>query len=384
MPISKQHFDTQFQSFRRDVERVSGVPFVSFRQGLPLEWESYKSRLRMHALDVLGIATWREKDVGSKVILKSVIRAIEFNETELDLRNNLVRWQNRYGHANRSHCQLLDALDEAGSCTAFERCLLPFYQGQLSSKAAFEELVNLAGKRYDLLAYLFFLRDAERFMPIAPQTFDEAFALLGTDTITSGRCSWENYEQYNANLTDIQEKLSGVGLSDVSLLDAHSFCWMLVRLPLQMEKTGKKAVRTALESNRKRDPGRHLDARERSIAQMRQTVLETIRQSTGVEPERQRKHKELRMSPVELDEYIGKLLNRQDNRCALTGIILQWHGESRDEQLLPSLDRIDSSGHYESGNLQVVCRFINFWKNASPDEEFRRLLALVRNDTDGA
>lgn len=44
----------------------------------------------------------------------------------------------------------------------------------------------------------------------------------------------------------------------------------------------------------------------------------------------------------------------------------------------PSLDRIDSDGHYEAGNLQVVCRFINFWKGASDDEEFRRLLELVR------
>ncbi len=53
-------------------------------------------------------------------------------------------------------------------------------------------------------------------------------------------------------------------------------------------------------------------------------------------------------------------------------------GEHTDENLLPSLDRKDSSGHYERENLQVVCRFVNFWKSDSDNEEFKRLLMLVR------
>jgi hypothetical protein len=45
---------------------------------------------------------------------------------------------------------------------------------------------------------------------------------------------------------------------------------------------------------------------------------------------------------------------------------------------MPSLDRKDSSRGYEPGNLQIVCRFVNFWKSATPDSEFSRLLALLR------
>jgi hypothetical protein len=67
-------------------------------------------------------------------------------------------------------------------------------------------------------------------------------------------------------------------------------------------------------------------------------------------------------------------------RCALTGIPLQPHGPDVDKNLLPSLDRIDSEGHYEAGNLQVVCQFVNYWKGASDNEEFRRLLILVRGE----
>ena len=41
------------------------------------------------------------------------------------------------------------------------------------------------------------------------------------------------------------------------------------------------------------------------------------------------------------------------------------------------MDRIDSNGHYEFGNLQVVCQFVNFWKSDSDNSEFKRLLRLV-------
>jgi hypothetical protein len=49
--------------------------------------------------------------------------------------------------------------------------------------------------------------------------------------------------------------------------------------------------------------------------------------------------------------------------------------------MFASLDRIESSGHYVKGNLQVVCRFANFWKGATDNKEFRRLIAVVQSDT---
>ena len=35
--------------------------------------------------------------------------------------------------------------------------------------------------------------------------------------------------------------------------------------------------------------------------------------------------------------------------------------------------------HYERGDLQVVCRFINRWKSDSNDKTFKRLIELVRS-----
>lgn len=45
-----------------------------------------------------------------------------------------------------------------------------------------------------------------------------------------------------------------------------------------------------------------------------------------------------------------------------------------------SLDRIDSNGHYEKDNLQVVCKFANRWKSASDNGEFKRLIEIIRSN----
>ncbi len=77
-------------------------------------------------------------------------------------------------------------------------------------------------------------------------------------------------------------------------------------------------------------------------------------------------------------DYALDLMRLQEGRCALTGIRLLLDGDPGDDQLRYSLDRIDSSRHYERGNLQVVCRFVNRWKGAMDSEEFKRLLLLLR------
>lgn len=76
--------------------------------------------------------------------------------------------------------------------------------------------------------------------------------------------------------------------------------------------------------------------------------------------------------------YVAELLERQENRCAITNLPLQFAGDCEDEERLASLDRIDSNGDYAPNNLQVVCRFVNRWKSDDADENFRRLIELVR------
>ena len=230
--LSDLVFDRQFQRFAKRVRQNSGEKFKSFRDGLPSEWEDYKRHVREEAHRRMRAGSWKTSHVGTGRILAAVIAAIEISIGKPPLRNNLVRWENRFGHDKRSHAALLDAVDSAADRRKIESWLFKFFRREGDDAKAFEEFCELAGNRYDLVAYLFFLKDANRFMPIATTTFDKAFKLLGINLVTSHHCGWENYAAYNEALLQIRSALENVAeLQHVDLLDAHSFCWMLVRLP---------------------------------------------------------------------------------------------------------------------------------------------------------
>jgi hypothetical protein len=381
MAISTDRFDAQFAHFRDSVRRAStnGSEFRSFHNGLAAQWEDYKPRLREHALSLLDTMHWREDGIGRGEILNNVIASIEI-EGGND-RNNLVRWVNRFGHANRSHYSLLDARLDRERRSAFEKVFFDFYLDRSDDATVFEALCTLAGRRYDLLAYLFFLKDMSRFMPIATRTLDEAFALLDIDLVTTGQCSWENYTRYNNVPSDVQSALrERAGVPDARLIDAHSFCWMLIRL--DKEILSRPAFGSGIPRGRS-NTGTIYDARQIWVYEMANVIEQTVRNSNGQVVERVIKNKELRMTRPELENLLLALMIKQENRCALTGIQFHFPREPNcDEGLLPSPDRIDSNGHYESSNLQVVCRFVNFWKSNSDNEEFRRLLTLVRASRD--
>jgi len=139
------------------------------------------------------------------------------------------------------------------------------------------------------------------------------------------------------------------------------------------------AWRTKAEVAR-RGGGTVFNAKQRAISRMVQTVRETVAGANGQQVLRNVKSKELRFQNAQVFEnYLTRLFDSQEGLCALTGIPLQLDGEHDDAELLCSVDRIDSVGHYELGNLQIVCRFVNRWKNDDYDANFRRLLSLARS-----
>jgi hypothetical protein len=144
---------------------------------------------------------------------------------------------------------------------------------------------------------------------------------------------------------------------------------------LKSEAEGSLAGKTKNKS-----AGRVLGGRERSIADLKYSIIQTAQQARGqiVQRTTQIRLKNLDLDGYALEQHIRELMDLQEDRCALTGIPFQFKDENADPHLLPSPDRIDSEGHYQIGNIQIVCQFVNFWKRASPNEEFIRLLTLVR------
>lgn len=373
--LPANNFDAAFIRFQELVTAKSGKPFSSFDEGMAAVWESYKPRLREYALDILSAESWSLADIGTGRILDRTIEAIEIQDAGKNLINNLVFWQNRYGHANRDHRVLIEAQSNPAVRNAVEQALFDHFRTDRPDDESFEQIAELTGRKYPLAAYLFFLRDSARFMPIQPTGFDRAFQALGIELSTLRQCNWENYEAYNAVLQDLRPRIGkAASLSNVRLVDAHSFCWIYSTL-LKQELEGSLLPLPGTSGT-----GHIISGKQKSIIAMRYSVEDTVKNSNGQRVERTVKNKELRMAAAQLEDHIAALLELQDNKCALTGLSLQFDGADADPNLRPSVDRIDSNGHYEAGNLQIVCRFINFWKSDTDNDEFSRLLMLVRGE----
>ena len=241
MPIPVLNPVTFLQQFNRFKAAVaahpeSSGPFVSFGTGLPRKWERYKDIIYDEGRNQLGYDSWNQDEVGSGKILRRVIKAIEIDVPDGDSRkrvpNNLVDWDSRYGPTKRSHRSLYEALEDATDRFAYESLLYDFYRDEHSLEDAFGGFVERAGKRYDFIAYLFFLKDWTRYMPISPGNFDKAFGMLGLALKTSLHCSWENYRAFLGALRQVRDDLRDEGLDNMRLIDAHSFCYMLAKLEL--------------------------------------------------------------------------------------------------------------------------------------------------------
>ncbi|HEV3146740.1 MAG TPA: HNH endonuclease [Gemmataceae bacterium] len=235
MATNKAHidpylFERHFHAFRTFVEEKSGSAFLSFASNRYTDSEEgYKSDVYRSGRDALGFQAWERATVGNGVIARAVIAAIQLPD------NNLLKWQEIYGEEGVPHRALLKAIEINDQLRSFEECLFRLYREE-KAEQSFTELVSLFGKKYSLIAYLLFLKDRTKYLPIATTFFDRTFELLGAQFKTTRRCSWENYLEYVRLITEIKAMLGEALAAEISLLDAHSFAWILAS---QMERENK-------------------------------------------------------------------------------------------------------------------------------------------------
>jgi len=183
--------------------------------------------------------------------------------------------------------------------------------------------------------------------------------------IPRGATEGDKYAAVNNVLVELAEDM------DVDL-------WTLDGLWWGVDLNGVSSLTSNSDRKSASSKGRLFNNREKSIWKIKDSVLNTVRSSNGQTTQTTVKNKELLMSELELETCIKELLDQGGDSCAITGLPFEFEGDGVDTNMRPSLDRIDSDGHYEASNVQLVCRFINFWKQATPDNEFRRLIHVVR------
>ncbi len=227
MKIDEFCFEKYFNLFKSLVESESNATFISFPSNRYTEQnEGYKDDIYEKARNTLDFWNWKKEKSGTGEIFSCVISAIKLKNNE----NNLVDWR------------LVEKFEDKrkdSEIKKYEEALFDFFHSLKTEEDSFSTFVKYFGKNYPLIAYLFFIKDKARHMPISSRKFDIAFDKLGVhDFKTSHQCSWENYFTYTGLLNQVKEFLIYSGVKDVSLLNAHSFVWIISDIEEVLIKEG--------------------------------------------------------------------------------------------------------------------------------------------------
>jgi len=215
-------FENYFSLFIDLVETKSKTNFISFPSNRHTEEnEGYKDKIYEKARNNLKFWDWDIHKIGSGEISSQIISSIKIDN------NNLIDWR----ITSKFEKQLIDKT----KTIKYEQILFDFYTNKVLDKNSFNSLVAEFGRNYPLIAYLFFIKDKAQYTPISPTNFDLAFDKLGVKNFrTSHNCSWENYLAYNDLLNQVKFLLLEKDIKDVSLLNAHSFVWIVSDIEKQL------------------------------------------------------------------------------------------------------------------------------------------------------
>jgi len=228
MIVSTEILENLFMDFSEFVASVDKKPFTTFKiSQLVNKTENYKYSVYDEARVNLGNKLWKLEDIGTGKIQEAVSSAIKtrvHHSFEI-VNNNLVDWRKKDDFSKRAKSKSLETI------------LFNFYKSKTKDSEAFEQLVD-EKLSYQFIAYLFFIKDSQKFLPISQKRFDKIFEQIGLpDFKTSNKGSWDNYSTFNDIIKQVRNFLQTKDIK-TTLLDAHSFLWILGN---QMKQTNSTA-----------------------------------------------------------------------------------------------------------------------------------------------
>lgn len=181
--------------------------------------EDYKRGIALKAHETLNPESWEVSEIGSGAIGNRAMKAVQ-RHINLIAKFQVTTFSNK--------------VKENGA--AAEQLLFDFYH-EHKEQECFDPICGMFGKKYDLISYLYFVLDPNRYLPIRPSIFDGLFKKLGISLQTSGRCSWDNYQEFLGTVSEVRDLMKEYfQQEDVDMLDAHSFLWTLSQKNLDTSK----------------------------------------------------------------------------------------------------------------------------------------------------
>lgn len=194
----------RYQNYLNRQKRGENVRLLSNVQ------EDYKREIAVKAAEILNPESWTEIEIGKGAIGDRAIKAVQRNV-------NLIGRFQVSGFA--------DKVKEDFSVS--ERLLYNLYHDR-KDQECFDRSCGLFGRKYDLIAYLYFIMDSSMYLTLRSSVFDGIFRKLEISLKTVGRCSWENYQEFLATVAEVRDVMKDYyQTDDVDLLNAHSFLWTL-------------------------------------------------------------------------------------------------------------------------------------------------------------
>ena len=268
----------RFLAFVRNVD--GNQSFISFRDstGFLGREEDYKSRIAEDARRELNFNNWDESWIGSG-------RIAEFAKRAMSRAGNLVNMNQQVDFKNRLDPEHPKYRQDA------EHVLYDIYRNPICVESeSFTKAIDTFGAKYDTIAFLFFIKDDTRFLPISTGHFDKGFDLLGIDYSTSYKCSWENYQGFIDVLKDIRDLMEIVLPMEGTprLIDAHSFLWIIqderfitwmpdMEQSIQIERDVEECVQNAVN-----EPVKRRRVATTAFTRSVEVVKETRRRAKGI------------------------------------------------------------------------------------------------------
>lgn len=220
--ISLRKFGEVFNQFPDFIlDESNGQSFLGFSDGYLHEREAYKDELREESLAILKTSEWDSDKIGNGDILRRIIQTFELEN------NNLVGTRRKFGPDSVPHRKMIQALDDGNNLASIEEAIYNLFKSNEKLENIFNQLVDLIGKQYSVIAFLFYLKNNREYLPISTTNFEYAFKTLGCQLILSRNCSWDNYKSYLQVISQVKDALESSMNQNINLIDAHSFCWLI-------------------------------------------------------------------------------------------------------------------------------------------------------------
>lgn len=189
---------------------------ISFSSGYLMEEEGYKKYLFEQSQLLLNVDNWTPDMIGTGQIRDYILLVVNQKMPGETRPHNLLGWRERIDINNCFTYHLEES----------EKLFFGLYRNELKEEIVFKSLEELWGRRYSIIAFFFFVKNRNIYLPIKPEIFKERFLQMGIATDCVNYCSWDNYLEFLEIIRDVQNRLVAPFKGEVDLLDAHSFVWM--------------------------------------------------------------------------------------------------------------------------------------------------------------